>query len=610
MEQSVMTPPAQPSRPSALREKMNIVIVGHVDHGKSTVVGRLLADTGSLPQGKLQAVQEQCRRNAKPFEYAFLLDALKDEQTQGITIDSARCFFKSARRDYIIIDAPGHLEFLKNMISGAARAEGALLVIDAKEGVRENSRRHGYLLGLLGIRQIAVCINKMDLVDYRQDVYDAIVAEYSDFLRQVDITPMAFIPVSARDGVNIVRRSDCMPWYDGPAALEMVDRFVKEPHPIDKPLRMPVQDIYKFTEAGDDRRIVAGRIETGQVAVGDEVVFLPSGKRSTVASVEEFNAPRRDSAEPGRSTGVTLTTQVYIKPGELMVRADQAPPRVTTQIRATLFWLGKAPMIKGRRYKLKLAGARTQVWLTDIAHVLDASTLDLDAHKPQVERHDVAQVVLETLKPIACDLAADIPSTGRFVIIDNYEIAGGGIVLDAAAARNTLSRKHVAERERAWDRSRLTGDARRSRYNQRATLLLLTGREGTRKAELAKRLEERLFQDGRMVYYLGLSNSLLGDSEVKDQRDEYLRRLGEIGHLFTDAGLILIATVTDLDDGEMDVIRTLNAPGDLLVVNIGDSALHRHKADLTLQVGGDLAQAAIDVERLLQGKHYLPEYYL
>jgi len=168
----------------------------------------------------------------------------------------------------------------------------------------------------------------------------------------------------------------------------------------------------------------------------------------------------------------------------------------------------------------------------------------------------------------------------------------------------------VAERERAWDRSRLTGDARRSRYNQRATLLLLTGREGTRKAELAKRLEERLFQDGRMVYYLGLSNSLLGDSEVKDQRDEYLRRLGEIGHLFTDAGLILIATVTDLDDGEMDVIRTLNAPGDLLVVNIGDSALHRHKADLTLQVGGDLAQAAIDVERLLQGKHYLPEYYL
>ena len=604
-----MTPPAPPDAPD-LREKMNIVIVGHVDHGKSTVVGRLLADTGSLPQGKLEAVKEQCRRNAKPFEYAFLLDALKDEQTQGITIDSARCFFKSARRDYIIIDAPGHLEFLKNMVSGAARAEGALLVIDAKEGVRENSRRHGYLLGLLGIRQIAVCINKMDLVDYRQDVYDAIVAEYSEFLRQVDIKPMAFIPISARDGVNIVRRGDRMPWYDGPAALEMVDRFVKEPHPIDKPLRMPVQDIYKFTEAGDDRRIVTGRIETGQVAVGDEVVFLPSGKRSTVASIEEFNAPRRDSAEPGRSTGVTLTTQVYIKPGELMVKADQVPPRVTTQIRSTLFWLGKAPMVKGRRYKLKLAGARTQVWLTDIAHVLDASTLELDAHKDQVERHDVAQVVLETLKPIACDLAADIPSMGRFVIIDNYEIAGGGIVLDATGAQNTLSRKHVAERERAWDRSRLTPDARRSRTNQRATLLLLTGREGTGKAELAKRLEERLFQDGRMVYYLGLSNSLLGDSEVKDQRDEYLRRLGEIAHLFTDAGLILIATVTDLDDGEMDVIRTLNQPGDLLVVNIGDSALQRHKADLTLPVGGDPGEAASQIERLLQSKHYLPEYYL
>src|SRR5476649_2548335 len=164
------------------REQMNVVIVGHVDHGKSTLVGRLLADTGSLPEGKLEAVKANCARNAKPFEYAFLLDALKDEQAQGITIDTARCFFKTAQRDYIIIDAPGHIEFLKNMISGAARAEAAVLVIDAKEGVRENSRRHGYLLSMLGVKQVVVCVNKMDLVDRSESHFKQIEKEFRDFL--------------------------------------------------------------------------------------------------------------------------------------------------------------------------------------------------------------------------------------------------------------------------------------------------------------------------------------------------------------------------------------------------------------------------------------------
>src|SRR6202451_1389263 len=189
------------------REQMNVVIVGHVDHGKSTLVGRLLADTGSLPEGKLEAVKTQCKRNAKPFEYAFLLDALKDEQAQGITIDTARSFFKSSLRDYIIIDAPGHIEFLKNMISGAARAEAAVLVIDAKEGVRENSRRHGYILSMLGIRQVVVCVNKMDLVSRDQDHFKKIEAEYRAFLQGIGaVSPRQFVPVAAVAGVNLATR--------------------------------------------------------------------------------------------------------------------------------------------------------------------------------------------------------------------------------------------------------------------------------------------------------------------------------------------------------------------------------------------------------------------
>ena len=244
---------------------MNIVIVGHVDHGKSTVIGRLLADTHSLPEGKLEQIRAQCERNSKPFEYAFLLDALKDEQAQGITIDAARVFFKSSRRPYLILDAPGHIEFLKNMITGAARAEAALLVIDAAEGVQENSRRHGYMVSLLGIRQLAV--------RGEQDgpgrtgtaaVFDRIVREYGAFLDQVGIRP-----VGVHSGLGSRRRQHrataprTSRWYEGPTVLEALDAFRSEPAPVDRPFRMPVQDVYKFTKQGDDRRIVAGTIDSG-----------------------------------------------------------------------------------------------------------------------------------------------------------------------------------------------------------------------------------------------------------------------------------------------------------------------------------------------------------
>ncbi len=298
-----------------VREQMDIVVIGHVDHGKSTLVGRLLADTDSLPEGKLQQVRDNCRRNAKPFEYAFLLDALKDEQAQGITIDSARCFFRTPKREYIIIDAPGHIEFLKNMISGAARAEAGLLVIDAAEGVRENSRRHGYLMSMLGVRQIAVCVNKMDLVDYRREVFESIRKEYAAFLSKIGLEPLEFIPISAREGENVVQPSGRMPWFTGPTILTLLDALHKESPPVDKPLRMPVQDVYKFTEHGDDRRIFVGRIETGSLQAGDEVVFLPSEKRSSIQTVEGFPSPIRQQAQAGQSTAVTLQTQVYVKPG-------------------------------------------------------------------------------------------------------------------------------------------------------------------------------------------------------------------------------------------------------------------------------------------------------
>ncbi|MHC4773548.1 MAG: sulfate adenylyltransferase subunit 1, partial [Planctomycetota bacterium] len=327
---------------------MNIVIAGHVDHGKSTVIGRLLADTNSLPDGKLEQVRENCRRNSKPFEYAFLLDALKDEQSQGITIDSARVFFKTEKRHYIIIDAPGHIEFLKNMVTGASHAEAALLVIDAAEGVQENSRRHGYMISMLGIRQIVVLVNKMDLVDYKQEVFDAIVAEYTEFLDGIDVKAKSFIPVSGMEGDAVAALTDKMPWYSGQTTLQSLDNFKKEAPPVNMPFRMPVQDVYKFTKAGDQRRIIAGTVDTGSVTGGDEVIFYPSGKRSTVKTLERFNAETPEQFSASEAASLTLDQQIYIARGQLGAKAGQPQPNVSERLRVNLFWMGKKPMEPGK----------------------------------------------------------------------------------------------------------------------------------------------------------------------------------------------------------------------------------------------------------------------
>src|SRR3982751_1606913 len=233
--------------------RMGIVIVGHVDHGKSTIIGRLLADTGSLPGGKLEQIKDLCARTAKPFEYAFLLDALKDERAQGITIDAARVFFRTPKRRYLILDAPGHVEFLKNMVTGAARAEAALLVLDAGEGIQENTRRHAYLLSMLGVRQIAVVVNKMDLVGSRQEDFDAFARDLGGFLGSIGLEPAAIIPVIGREGDNLANRSATMAWYTGPTVLEALDAFRSQGEAVDGPFRMPVQAVVKLTHRGGDR---------------------------------------------------------------------------------------------------------------------------------------------------------------------------------------------------------------------------------------------------------------------------------------------------------------------------------------------------------------------
>jgi bifunctional enzyme CysN/CysC len=590
-----------------------------VDHGKSTVIGRLLADTGSLPQGKLAQVRKNCEQNAKPFEYAFLLDALKDEQAQGITIDTARCFFKTKKRHYIIIDAPGHIEFLKNMITGAARAEAALLVIDAKEGVRENSRRHGFMLSLLGIKQIVVLINKMDLVDYRAEVFEQIKQEYQVFLEQIHVTPLAFVPISAKEGDNLVNLSEKMTWYRGLPVLELVDGFQKEKRKEQQPFRFPVQDVYKFTEGGDDRRIIAGTVETGSIRVGDVVVFLPSNKKTSIQSIEGFNEAAQTTVSAGKATGFTLATQVYIKPGEIMLRAEDPPSMVGSTFKANLFWMGKNPMIPGKKYKLKIVTNQVTVYLQRIITVLDASALTTESNKTQIDRHDVAECILQLAKPIAYDLSHEIEATGRFVIIDNYEIVGGGIIVESINPPKSHTTLQVKKREYAWEQSCIKPPARVARYNQKPRLIVFTGPDNEIQKKLAQAVEENLFGLGHSVYYLGISNLVTGlDSDIArecainhwEDREEHIRRLGELAQIFTDAGLILLANIPGLDDFEIEVLKALNQPNEIIVINIGSNHLAEHPAIFPIEDGDPLEISLQKIRRILYQKDVLLEYYI
>jgi bifunctional enzyme CysN/CysC len=566
------------------RDDIAIVVVGHVDHGKSTIIGRLLADTGSLPQGKIEQVREVCRRTSKPFEYAFLLDALKDEQMQGITIDTARCFFRSSKRSYLILDAPGHIEFLKNMVTGAGRAEIALLVIDAAEGVQENSRRHATLLSLLGIRQVAVLINKMDLIGYDQVRFEGIVREFTEFLGKVQVSSDFWIPVSGREGDNIARRSSNTSWYLGPTVLETLDRFHPARQGEAQPFRMPVQGVYKFTQNGDNRRIVAGTVVSGILSVGDELVFYPSGKKGIVHTVEAFNRGTLSSARVGYATGFTLREQVYVTRGEIAVHARDHAPQVSSRLKTNLFWLGRVPLSKDKEYLFKLGTAKVKAWLEGISKVLNAADLEA-TEKTIIERNEVGECVWILEKAIAFDLGGEIPETSRFVIVDDYEIAGGGTVLEPLEDRQWAVREKVILRNIKWEKGWIAPEERAAKYGQKSALILITGPRDCGKKPIARALEKRLFEEGRLVYFLGIGNVLYGvDADIKgstvNNREEHIRRLAEVSHVLLDAGAILIVTAVELTGADLDLIKTVVQPDRIVTVWVGER--------ITTDIGADM----------------------
>jgi len=459
-------------------EQLKIVIVGHVDHGKSTFVGRLFHDTGSLPDGKLDQLKAISERRGVPFEWANLMDALQSERDQNITIDTAQIWFQTKKRQYVIIDAPGHKEFLKNMVTGAANAEAALLLIDAHEGVQENSRRHGYLLNLLGFRQIAVLVNKMDLENYSEARFNQIETEYRIWLKSIGVEPKLFIPISAYHGQNIAGHSDKMPWYNGPTVVETLDEFKVSEMPKDQPLRMPIHDVYRF----DERRILAGRVESGSVKVGDKLIFSPTNKTSTVKTIERWNAPISDHAAAGESIGITLSEQIFVERGAVAALETQAPYELT-KFQARVFWLGREPFRKGKKYKLKLATQEVECEIDQLDKVIDASTLNEAIHGEGEEfigRHEVGELTIKTRRPIAFDAITEIVPTGRFVVVDGFDVSGGGIIVGSNYPRRSADSLHKSENI-FWSHGKVTAEQRAGRNGHAGRVVWLTGLSGAGK---------------------------------------------------------------------------------------------------------------------------------
>jgi len=539
------------------REQLRTVIVGHVDHGKSSLVGRLFHDTGSLPEGKFEAIKAMCERRGMPFEWAFLMDSFQSERDQGITIDTAQIWFKTAKRDYVIIDAPGHREFIKNMITGAASADAALLLIDAGHGVQQQSRFHGYLLHLLGIRQIAVLVNKMDLVDWSQARFDEIRGTFSAYLAGIGMTADQFIPISAREGATIAQHQPELSWYEGPTVLEALDGFRPSLRASELPLRLPLQDVYKF----DQRRILGGRIESGRLRVGDRLLFSPSNKIATVATIEGWNQPPILEAQAGQSVGITLDEQLFVERGEVASHVDN-PPVETNVFRGRLFWLGRMPLKPGDNYRLKLATREVPVTVQRIERVIDVDSLAM-LDGVEVPRHGVGEVMLRARGMLALDEASRLARTGRFALSDGHNIVAGGLI-DMHGYPDQRQLVTVRATNIHFEAHRVSAAMRTAQHGHAGGVLWFTGLSGAGKSTIAMEVERRLFNKGYQVYVLdgdnvrhGLNANL---SFSPEDRAENIRRVGEVAALFADSGLIVITAF--ISPYRADRQRARSAAGD------------------------------------------------
>ncbi len=537
--------------------RTSIVVVGHVDHGKSTLIGRLLADTGSLPEGKLEAAEKASREEGMPLEYAFLLDAFLEEQAQNITIDTTRIGFRYQGQSFEIIDAPGHREFIKNMVTGAAAAEEAILLIDAAEGLKEQTRKHGLLLSLLGVSKVIVAVNKMDLVGWKEDRFRLLEKEIREYLAGLKIVPREVIPISAREGATVMRRDEShLSWWKGPTLLEalLVGAGKSQPS-LDGPLRFSIQDVYRF----DARRVIAGKLESGRIRVGDPVVFFPDRKASRIRSIESWGeeTPVREVGS-GQSVAVTLEEQIFVERGHVGASLDH-PPVESRELRARIFWLDTEPLRLQAPVTLRLGTQSVEARLVAIDRVVDAEKLEAASDlREEVGRFEVAEVRIRCRRPLVYDAHEKVSSTGRFALQRGARIGGGGII--TVAEYPTSLAKAVTGEHLTWTEGRVSQEARASHFGHEGAVIWLTGLSGSGKSTLAVALESLLFRRGIGTMILdgdNLRHGLCADLGFSlTDRAENIRRAGEVAKLMAESGLVVIGSLISPLRKEREAVRS------------------------------------------------------
>ena len=538
---------------------LRFITCGSVDDGKSTLIGRLLFESKTLFEDQLSALAVDSRKSGTrgdDIDFALLVDGLSAEREQGITIDVAYRFFSTERRKYIVADTPGHEQYTRNMVTGASTADLAIILIDARKGVLTQTRRHSYLVSLLGIRHVVLAVNKMDLMEYSEEVCRRIEADYQAFAARIGIDDVACIPISAVNGDNVFTRSERMPWYTGPSLMDHLESVPIAQGPAGGPFRMPVQWVNRPNQAF---RGFAGVVSSGRITVGDRIAALPSGRTSTVRSiVNGFDETPHGSA--GQAITVVLADEVDVSRGDVLVAAD-ARPDVADQFEATLIWMSEQPMLPGRSYLLKTSTQTVAATVAPLKYKVNVNTLERTA-ATRLELNDIGVCGLELAKPVVFEPYQESRELGGFILIDRLTNATVG----AGLLHFALRRAHNVH----WQALDVDKRARAALKDQKACVLWFTGLSGAGKSTIANLLDRRLIALGRHTYLLdgdnvrhGLNRDL-GFTEA--DRVENIRRVAEVARLMADAGLIVLVSFISPFRAERRMARALLEAGEFIEV--------------------------------------------
>jgi bifunctional enzyme CysN/CysC len=556
-----------------VKSLLRFLTCGSVDDGKSTLIGRLLYDSKMIFEDQLAALEADSRRvgtQGGDIDFALLVDGLAAEREQGITIDVAYRFFSTDKRKFIVADTPGHEQYTRNMVTGASTADAAVILIDARKGVLTQTRRHSYLVKLLGIRHVVLAINKMDLVDWSQETFEAIVADYGRFADQIGLARFTAIPMSALRGDNIIEPSAHSPWYDGPPLLRWLEEAPVEDDLREKPFRMPVQWVNR---PNLDFRGFSGFVASGAVAPGDRVKALPSGRETTVARIVTQDGDL-SRAVAGQSITVTLADEIDISRGDVLAAAGD-PPAVADQFETTLVWFDDEPMLPGRPYLMKLGAHTVAAQVAEPKYKVNVNTLEHLAAK-RLELNEIGVCNLHLDAPIVFDPYEEIKDLGGFILIDRISnrTVGAGMIHFALRRSQNIH----------WQALDVDKPARAALKGQKPRVVWLTGLSGAGKSTIANLLEKRLLAAGRHTYLLDGDNVRHGLNKdlgfTEEGRVENIRRVAEVARLMVDAGLIVLVSFISPFRAERQMARELLAEGEFTEVFVDTPLAEAERRDV------------------------------